>query len=153
MVEAARDGNGVMEAGNDDERADGVTEIMREGGNARVRISSAEQGEEDQGDFEKRGGLAEQARRKWPVALDDENNRGDDEQENVAADDQNREPPSDLFFHGQNDKRGAEKELVGDGVKIGAEGGFLVKTAGEKPIESVGGGADTEHEQCPCVFF
>jgi len=151
-VEAAGYYEGVVEAGDDDEGGDGEDEVVEESGEAFIGITGVENGEENQSDLEKGGGFAEETGRERAVALNDENNGGDDEHEHIAAEDDDGEPPGDFFTHGENDEGRGEQQFVGDGIEIGAKGGFLLEGASEKAVDDVGEGDEHEDDESPTVF-
>src|ERR1700756_3387373 len=97
MVETAGDSDRIVEARNDDERADGVGEVVEEHAHTFVGICGAVNGEENHANFKERRGLAEKTRREWPIPLNDQNDSRYDKQQDVTADHQNRQPPADFL--------------------------------------------------------
>src|SRR6266481_5877058 len=122
VVEAARDGNRVVEAGNDDERADGVGQVVEEKADVLVGVSGAVDREENQGNLKKCSGLAEKTWRERPITLNNQDDGGHNQQQNIAADHQNRDPPADFLGHCQHYEGRTEQQLVSNGVEIRAEG-------------------------------
>ena len=117
----AGDEEGVVEGGGGGAEGDDVHERVVQEAPVELRIGGGEDDAEDENDFEESGELAENAGREGAVAGDKDDDSGDGEHQDVAADDDDGGPPSDAGLVGEDDEGRGEQELVGYGVKIGAE--------------------------------
>ena len=82
--------------------------------------------------------LAQKARGKRPITGDKQDHRCHRQNQDIAAEHQNRQPPRELLLEGENDEGRGEQELVCKGIKISAESGALVQAAREEAVDSVG---------------
>ena len=67
-------------------------------------ISSAQDYEEHKDDLRRGGEFAVKAGRKWPVARGQQNHDGDNEDQDVAAENQDGEPPGELLLECQDEE-------------------------------------------------
>ena len=116
------DQEGVVEGGGGGAESDDVHEGVVEKAPVELWVGGGEDHAEDENDFEESGELAENAGGKRTVSGDEDDDGGNGEHENVAADDDDGGPPGDAGFVGEDDEGRGEKEFVGDGVEVGAEG-------------------------------
>jgi hypothetical protein len=73
--------------------------------------------------------------------------RGDDQNAQVAAKDQDGDPPGHQPLVHENQKKGAEQELVGDGIEVLADLGLLLKEPRGQAIEPVAEACDHEEAE------
>jgi hypothetical protein len=110
-----------VEGGGSGAEGDCVDEDVVQEAPVELGVGGGEDYGEYQDDFEEGGELAENARRKWAVAGDEDDNRGDGEHQDVAADDDDGGPPSNACLVREDDEGRGEQEFVGDGVEVRAE--------------------------------
>jgi len=67
----------------------------------------------------------------------EEENKNPEEDKDIPADSHHRQPRWNKMPHRQHHEGGYEENLVGQGIKIGAQPALLVKHAGDKSISPV----------------
>ena len=92
--------------------------------------------------------LAEQTGAEVAQGAGGEEQRGDEQDAEVAAEDEHRDIARHQVHVGEHEEEGAEEQLVGNGVEVLAEGGALGEPSGEQAVEAVGeAGEDEEAER------
>src|SRR5579859_3548234 len=127
----------IMKRGKDAEKSNAVNKEMNDFCEVQIRIRSGKNHREYQNDLKSRGQLAENAGRKRAVTGDQQNHYGHDQYQNVAAENDDREPPRNLFLERQNDERRRKQQLIRDGIEICSEGRPLIQAACQQPVNSV----------------
>jgi len=141
----------IVEAGHDAQRRNRINEDAIKSGHVVIGIGSAEHYQEHQDDLGSSRELAVDAGRERPVAGDQQNYDRDNENQHIAAENKNREPPRQLPLKRQKNERGRQQEFVGNGVEIRAEGGALIQTAREQTVNPIGKAGDNKNQERPAV--
>src|SRR5208282_3346324 len=137
-------GNNAKQRHCVNEEMDGFREMDR-------WISGRKDDRENQNDLNSSGRLAVNAWRKRPVTGDKQNHDGHHKYQNVSAENDDREPPRNLFLKRQNNERRRKQQLIGDGVEIRAERRTLIKAAREQAVYSIREPRNNKHQQRPFV--
>jgi hypothetical protein len=96
--------------------------------------------------------LAEDAGAEIAHAETDVEQRGDDENAQVAAKNQDRDTPRHQLLMHEDQEQGAEQELVGHGIQVLADLGLLLEQARGQAIETITeSGDDKEAKRGPVV--
>lgn len=142
-----------MESGDNRKSRDDVDEETIEHHKAWIGIRCAEDDCEDENYLKRRGELAQNARREGPISRDQDNDSGNDQDENVAAEHEDGEPPGEFLFERKDDERRREKKFVGDGIEIGAKRRALIQAAGEQAVNAVRKSGEDLNEKRPFIVF
>src|SRR5882724_9336411 len=78
--------------------------------------------------------------------------RTNDQNNDVAAEDQHRDPPGNFVRRGEHQKHSAQQELVGDGIKILPYNGLLFHQARQQAIQAVTDAGGNKDGQGPVVM-
>src|ERR1700674_676996 len=152
-AEAAGGREGIMKAGDDAKCGDRVDEDVVKDGKTGIGIGCGKDNAEDQHDLERGRELAINARRKWTIAGAENDDDGNDEDEHVAAQNKDGEPPSKFLFEGQNDEGRREQKFIGNGIEISTQRRALIEFPRDKTINAVGEAGNDENEQGPPVML
>src|SRR5580692_204718 len=127
----------IMKGRKDAEKSHAINEQMNDLPEMKVRVCRGKDNGENQYDLKGSRELAENAGRKRPIPRDEQYHHGHDKNQDVAAEDDNREPPRDLFLECQNNERRREQQLIRDGIEISTERRPLIQTPSEQTINAV----------------
>ncbi len=141
-----------MNRGNNREGEDGPEKRQAGDVDPADGVDLQEHDEEYGGDLGEGVGFAEDAGAEVAESGDGVEHGAGGENGYVAAEDENGELPGNFVQNGEHHKRGAEQELVGDGVEILSEEGFLIEGAGEEAVEAVAASGDDKEDERPFVF-
>ena len=100
-------------------------------------VDLAEQDCEQREDLGASTSLAIDAGAEIPHAETDVEQRGNDENAQVAAKHQDRDPPRHQALVHENQEEGAEQELVGHGIQVLADLGVLLEHSRRQAIEPI----------------
>src|SRR5262249_33921464 len=129
-----------------------VEELFSAPGDPGVTADLMQQDEQHGQDLGHRVGLAQPARAENLHGASDVKQRANDHDERVTAKNQYRYTPID-FVHGrENDKHGAQQQLVSDGIEILAERGPLLKQTGKQAVQTVGDAGHHKDGERPSVM-
>src|SRR5580704_4783908 len=152
-TEVPRRAERIMKRGTDAEKRHTVNKQMDDLSKMEAWISRGKDDREHQNDLKSRGHLAVDAWRKRPITGNEQYHHGHHKNEYVAAEDNDGEPPRDLFLERQNNERRREQQFVGDGIEISAKRRPLIEAAREQAINAVGKPRDHKHQQRPFIPF
>ena len=79
------------------------------------------------------------------IEIAQDGNAGEDQ--DIAADDHHGQPAGNGLLHGQGHEGRYQQKLVGNGVEVGPQDGFLVEPAGKKPVQPVTDTGQKEHQE------
>src|SRR6267142_4694559 len=152
-AEAAGHRKRVVKAGEERDRRYSIDQHVIEVRQPVIGIRGGKNKSKNKNNLGCGGKLAQEARWKRPIAGNEQDHRSHRQNQNIAAEHQNRQPPCELLLEGENDEGRGEQELVCKGIKISAESGALVQAARQEAVDSVGKARDDQHEQSPPVFL
>jgi hypothetical protein len=116
-----------------------------------VGPGEAKQGPDHQRHLENGGGLAERVGRGFERALAPFDHQRAEEDQEVATQDQNREPGRETAespdAQRQEDNRRVQEDLVGERIEYRPQTGPLAEAAGEVAVQSVAPGGQGEDRQ------
>src|ERR1700676_122077 len=150
-AEVPRRAERIMKRGTNAEKRHAVNKQMDDLCKMEAWISRGKHDREHQNDLECRSHLAVNARRKGPVTRDKQNHHSHHKNQNVAAENDNREPPRNLFLECQNNERRREQQLIGDWIEISAKRRPLIEAASEQAIDAVRKPGDNKNQQSPSI--
>src|SRR5260370_20588013 len=136
-AEVSGGGERIVEAGYDAQHRDRINEDVIKNARVIIGISRAKNYQEHQDDLGGGGQLAVNTGRKWPVAGDEQNHHGHNEDQDVPAENKDGEPPGQLLLKCEDEEGRREQEFGGGGVNVCTESGTVVESAVEKPVDSV----------------
>src|SRR5277367_265084 len=143
----------VVKSGKDTEESHGINEQMNGLREMKIRVSSRKDNRKNQDDLNSSRRLAVDAWRKRPIAGNEQDHNGHDQNQNVAAENDNREPPGNLLLERQNNERRREQEFIRDRIEIGAERRALIEAACEQAVNSVRKPGHDKHQQRPLILL
>jgi len=143
----------IVESGRRCEHDGGVESSVSESIHPVSCGDLVEQGSGDGGDLGKGVCFAKEAGPELAAADGCVEDGRDEQDAHIASEDEDGHGGGDEVFVEQDEKQGAEQELVGHGVKVGANHGALVKKACEGAVERVGKSRDDEKPKAEQVVI
>src|SRR5438270_10837470 len=107
--------------------------------------------DEYKNDLQRSRQLPINGRRKRAITGGQQDHRRRSENQDVAPQHKNSEPPPDLPIQCEHDEGGGEQKLIGNGIKIGAQARFLVQGTRQQAIHAVGQGRKDQDAKRPGI--
>src|ERR1700689_2160680 len=148
-----RNRKGIMRGGPDGKDGDDIDEHVVKQSRVQGWKRRRQHHGKYQGDLEKRGQLAENARRKRTVPGNQENHDGYDQNQNVATQYDDGQPPCESGLVGEDYERRRKQQFVGDGIEIGAQRGPLIQFSRQQTVDTVAQARDDQHQQTPAIML
>src|SRR5580700_8024087 len=136
-TEVPRRSERIMKGGTDAEECYSIDKEMDDFGEVKIRISSRKDDRKHQNDLTGCSQFAIDAGREGPISGNKQNHNGYHKNQYVSAENNNREPPRNLFLKRQNDERRRKKQFIGDRIEVRAKRRTLIKAAREQAVNSV----------------
>src|SRR5271155_2297126 len=104
-TEVPRRAERIMKRGKNTEKSHAIHKQMNNLREMEIRIRRGKNNRKHKNDLKSSSQLAEDAGRERPIPRDKQDHDGHHKNQNVAAENDNRQPPRDLLLERQNNKR------------------------------------------------